>query len=64
MTALEEASELQAKAVTILLAEREQIDQRLAQLGYGQASTHVKRRGRPPLSKGVSLPEAVDKQLE
>jgi C4-dicarboxylate-specific signal transduction histidine kinase len=39
------------------LAERKQIDQRLAQLGYGAASTHVKRRGRPPLSKEVSLPE-------
>jgi hypothetical protein len=57
MTAMERALELQQQAITILLAEREQIDQRLAQLGYGDASTHVKRRGRPPASKEVSLPE-------
>jgi len=54
MTALEQAAELQARAVNILTAEREQIDQRLAQLGYCQASTLAKRRGRPPLPKGVS----------
>ena len=64
MTALEQAAELQEKAVNILLVEREQIDARLAQLGYGAASTHVKRRGRPPLPKSVSLPEAVNKRLE
>ena len=64
MTALEEASELQAKAVTILLAEREQIDQRLAQLGYGQACAPAKRRGRPPLPKGLSLAGVVNEQTE
>ena len=46
MTALEEASELQAKAVEILLAEREQIDARLEQLGHNKTAP-MKKRGRP-----------------
>jgi hypothetical protein len=48
MTALEKAAELQEEAVNILLAEREQIDARLGQLGYGQEKAALgKKRGRP-----------------
>jgi hypothetical protein len=60
MTALEQATELQAQAVQILLAEREQIDQRLAQLGYGGAP--AKRRGRPPLHQEPRSIESVIEQ--
>jgi hypothetical protein len=48
MTALEKAAELQEEAVSILLAEREQIDARLEQLGYGKEKAPAKHRGRPP----------------
>lgn len=49
MTALEQAAELQERAVGILLAERDAIDARLQQLGYGDIkTTTIKRRGRPP----------------
>jgi hypothetical protein len=52
MTALEQANELQLQAVNILLAEREQIDARLAQLGYGDIKTApMKKRGRPPIKQ-------------
>lgn len=49
MTALEQAAELQERAVGILLTERAAIDARLQQLGYGDIkTTTMKRRGRPP----------------
>jgi hypothetical protein len=47
MTALEKAAELQDEAVNILLAEREQIDARLEQLGYGDKKSPAIKRGRP-----------------
>jgi hypothetical protein len=43
MTALEQATELQAQAVSILLAERDAIDARLRQLGYGENKNHVSK---------------------
>jgi len=56
MTAIEQATELQKQAIAILLAEREQIDQHLAQLGHGQLSG--KKRGRPAkLSQTPDLSE-------
>ena len=55
MTAIEKAQELQAQAIAILLAEREQIDAHLNQLRYGD-KTALKRRGRPP--KNPSQPES------
>ena len=45
MTAIEQAQALQQQAIAILLAERDEIDAHLAQLGYGQETK--KRRGRP-----------------
>jgi hypothetical protein len=36
MNALEQATELQHQAITLLLNERDKIDQRLAQLGNGE----------------------------
>lgn len=47
MNALEQAADLQERAVQILLAEREAIDARLQQLGHGEGQIK-KRRGRPP----------------
>jgi hypothetical protein len=48
MTALEQAAEFQQRAIDILLTEREQIDARLQQLGYGDNKTApMKKRGRP-----------------
>ncbi|HMH13488.1 MAG TPA: hypothetical protein VK578_10305 [Edaphobacter sp.] len=64
MTALEQVEQLTQQAITILLAEREQIDKRLSQLGYGQVSTPAKRRGRPPLPKGPSPSENIIEQPE
>ncbi len=46
MNALEQATELQHQAITLLLNERDKIDQRLAQLGNGELHTK-KHRGRP-----------------
>jgi len=46
MTAIEQAQALQQQAIAILLAEREQIDAHLAQLGNGK-ETLGKKRGRP-----------------
>ncbi len=43
MTAIEQADALQEQAITVLLAERQQIDDRLTQLGHGEG----KKRGRP-----------------
>jgi hypothetical protein len=65
MTALEQANELQQQAVNILLAEREQIDARLVQLGYGDIkTTSGKRRGRPPLVKEAIIPEVLGPEQE
>jgi hypothetical protein len=55
LTAIERANQLQAQAIAILLAEREQIDTHLAQLGYGDKAA-LKRRGRPP--KNPSQPQS------
>jgi hypothetical protein len=49
MTLLDQAEELRQKAIGLLLSEREQIDQRLNQLGYEKAPLG-KKRGRPPKS--------------
>jgi hypothetical protein len=46
MTAIEQADALTQQAIELLLAEREQIDQRLAQLG-DKKTTPGKKRGRP-----------------
>jgi hypothetical protein len=48
MTALEQANELQQQAIELLLAERQAIDERLAQLGQ----VTLKKRGRKPREKG------------
>jgi hypothetical protein len=48
MTAIEQARQLQQEAIAILLAEREQIDSHLAQLGHGTAIG--KKRGHPAKS--------------
>ena len=63
MTALEQVEQLTQQAVAILLAEREAIDARLAQLGHGDGQIK-KRRGRPPLPKALSLAGAVNEQTE
>jgi hypothetical protein len=47
MTALEQADALQHQAIALLLAERHQIDERLVQLGHGDAKAPIVRRGRP-----------------
>jgi hypothetical protein len=48
-SALQEAAELQQQAIELLLYERDAIDKRLAQLGYGQEKAPTgKRRGRKP----------------
>jgi hypothetical protein len=47
MNAIEQAQALQQQAIAILLAEREQIDVHLKQLGYGTDTTLGKKRGRP-----------------
>ena len=47
MTAIEKAQDLQQQAIAVLLAEREQIDAHLAQLGYGQEKATSIKRGRP-----------------
>jgi hypothetical protein len=54
MTAIEQALALQKQAIEILLAEREQIDAHLSQLGHGQG----KKRGRP--AKSTPEPVAQD----
>ena len=47
MTAIEQAQNLQQQAIAILLAEREQIDQHLVQLGHGDKKSPASKRGRP-----------------
>ena len=49
MTALEKAAELQEEAMNVLLAEREQIDARLEQLGHNNTALPKNKRGRPKL---------------
>lgn len=58
MTAIEQAHALQQQAIAILLAEREQIDAHLAQLGYSKEATLGKKRGRP--TKNAIRPEAME----
>jgi hypothetical protein len=55
MTAIEQADELQRQAIALLLAERQQIDDRLAQLGHGDKKSPVARRGRPPKQPETSF---------
>ena len=50
MNALEQAADLQQQAITLLLNERDKIDQRLAQLGNGEFHPK-KHRGRPKKSE-------------
>jgi hypothetical protein len=57
-SALQEAAELQQEAIDLLLIERAAIDARLLQLGHGDGQIK-KRRGRPPLPKGLSPAEDV-----
>ncbi|MGD0796081.1 MAG: hypothetical protein ABR910_00025 [Acidobacteriaceae bacterium] len=64
MTALEQADALQHQAIALLLAERRQIDERLAQLGHGDEKASAARRGRPPkkpetLSQSKTLSPAL-----
>lgn len=47
MTALEQVAQMKSQAITILLAEREQIDHELQQLGHGHEKAPSKR-GRKP----------------
>jgi hypothetical protein len=49
MSAVSQAEELRQQAIGILLAERGEIDDKLAALSYN--SEPVKRRGRPPKEK-------------
>ena len=57
MTAIEQAEELRQRAITILLAEREQIDTQLAQLGHGEKkAAPMKKRGRPSKATELSQP--------
>lgn len=58
MNAIERANELQAQAIAILLAEREQIDAHLFQLGYGKEPRMGKKRGRP--AKNAIQQQAVE----
>jgi hypothetical protein len=57
MTAIEQAEELRQKAISLLIAERDQIEERLIQLGYGQEKAPLgKKRGRKP--KNATTPPA------
>jgi hypothetical protein len=60
MTAIEQANTLTQQAIAILLAEREQIDAHLSQLGYGQEKTV--KRGRP--RKTIINKEATNETLD
>jgi hypothetical protein len=49
MNALEQAEELRQRAIALLVGERDQIEERLIQLGYGQEKAALgKKRGRKP----------------
>ena len=56
MTALEKAEELRKQAISVLLEERQAIDEQLKLLGNEDEKTHVKRRGRP--RKGQEAPQS------
>ena len=57
MTAIEQAQSLQQQAIAILIAEREQIDAHLAQLGYGEKNAPLgKKRGRPVKQLSLAVP--------
>jgi hypothetical protein len=57
MTAMEQVLELKKRAVEILIAEREQIDAQLDQLGYGKENpAPMKKRGRPTKQLSISVP--------
>jgi hypothetical protein len=55
MTAIEQADALQQQAIALLLAERQQIDERLIQLGHGDKKSPVARQGRPPKQPETSF---------
>ena len=59
MNALEQATELQHQAITLLLNERDKIDQRLAQLGNGEFQPK-KHRGRPKKSETIEQEKAPE----
>jgi len=49
MNALEQVNQLKQQGIGLLLNEREQIDQELSKLGYGQEEAPLKiKRGRKP----------------
>jgi hypothetical protein len=54
MNALEQVLELKKRAVDILLAEREQIDAQLDQLGYGKENPASKRGPPRKLANNVT----------
>jgi hypothetical protein len=58
MNAIEQADALQQQAIELLLAERERIDQRLAQLKKDPIS--VKKRGRPAKSSQLFQPDTTE----
>jgi hypothetical protein len=59
MTALDQANVLIDQAIELLLAERQQIDERLAQLGHGDTNTApMKKRGRP--AKNATRQQAME----
>jgi hypothetical protein len=60
VNAIERASELQQQAIAILLAERDQIDAHLAQLGYGKDAAIGKKRGRPRRAGPLTSPVISD----
>lgn len=58
MNAIEQADVLQQQAVELLLAERQRIDDRLAQLGDKKAP--AVKRGRPPKARELFQPSQPD----
>ena len=55
MTAIEQADHLQQQAITLLLAERQQIDDRLSQLGHSSTTGVIsKKRGRKPKQQAAT----------
>jgi hypothetical protein len=62
MTAIEQAEQLRLQAIEILTAERQRLDEQLAQLGYGQEKAPLgKKRGRKP--KNSVMPQADQPSL-
>jgi hypothetical protein len=55
----EHATQLRQEAITLLLKERDAIDVELEALGYGkEKATTFKRRGRPPKTQPIELPDS------